>query len=58
MANQPLALKEADAVEITTVLDNTCDMLLPSTAARCAGFRSARAWGTPRFAPSTASRQR
>ena len=33
MANEPLALKEADAVEITTVLDNTCDMLLPSTAA-------------------------
>ena len=32
MADEPLALKEADAVEITTVLDNTCDMLLASSA--------------------------
>ena len=28
MAHEPVDLKEADAVEITTVLDNTCDMLL------------------------------
>ena len=32
MTDEPLPLKEADAVEITTVLDNTCDMLLPSSA--------------------------
>src|SRR5260370_8382436 len=32
MADESLSLKEADAVEITTVLDNTCDMLLPSSA--------------------------
>jgi 7,8-dihydropterin-6-yl-methyl-4-(beta-D-ribofuranosyl)aminobenzene 5'-phosphate synthase len=32
MADEPLSLKEADAVEITTVLDNTCDMLLASSA--------------------------
>src|SRR6202166_3712017 len=31
MADETLPLKEADAVEITTVLDNTCDMLLPSS---------------------------
>ncbi len=28
MAHETIHLKEADAVEITTVLDNTCDMLL------------------------------
>lgn len=32
MNHEPLPLKEADAVEITTVLDNTCYMLLPSNA--------------------------
>ena len=32
MTDESLPLKEADAVEITTVLDNTCDMLLASTA--------------------------
>src|ERR1700730_13490704 len=32
MADERLPLKEADAVEITTVLDNTCDMLLASSA--------------------------
>jgi 7,8-dihydropterin-6-yl-methyl-4-(beta-D-ribofuranosyl)aminobenzene 5'-phosphate synthase len=32
MADEIVGLKEADAVEITTVLDNTCDMLLPSMA--------------------------
>jgi len=32
MTDETLPLKEADAVEITTVLDNTCDMLLPSSA--------------------------
>ncbi len=33
MAEERIELKEADAVEITTVVDNTLDMLLPSTAA-------------------------
>src|ERR1700682_4438710 len=32
MTDESLPLKEADAVEITTVLDNTCDMLLASSA--------------------------
>jgi 7,8-dihydropterin-6-yl-methyl-4-(beta-D-ribofuranosyl)aminobenzene 5'-phosphate synthase len=31
MIDEALPLKEADTLEITTVLDNTCDMLLPST---------------------------
>ena len=32
MNDDALPLKEVDKVEITTVLDNTCDMLLPSSA--------------------------